>query len=389
MIKFKFRTVKPIASFLFALTMMATFNTLHAQVQAQSASEEIGLLNQQNVIDAKKINATTVEVSFSNNQKMLFDFYGDNIFRLFQDNSGEGMRAPKAKPEAQILVDNPRKEVSSLNIEDQQNKLSISTGKITIVIAKQTSLFKILNRQTKAVVVEEIALPIFNEKEVTLTLTENSNEYFYGGGVQNGRFSHKGSTIYIENQNSWTDGGVASPNPFYWSTNGYAVMWYTFKKGAYDFGNKEAGTVTLTHNTDYLDAFFIIDETPVDLLNGFYQLTGHPVLIPKFAFYEGHLNAYNRDYWVEDEKGTLFEDGKLYKESQKDNGGARETLNGELGDYQFSARAVIDRYKAHDMPLGWILPNDGYGAGYGQTETLDGNIQNLKSFGDYARKNGV
>ena len=58
-------------------------------------------------------------------------------------------------------------------------------------------------------------------------------------------------------------------------------------------------------------------------------------------------------------------------------------------NYQFSARAVIDRYKKDDMPLGWILPNDGYGAGYGQTTTLDGNIANLKSLGDYARKNGV
>ena len=49
----------------------------------------------------------------------------------------------------------------------------------------------------------------------------------------------------------------------------------------------------------------------------------------------------------------------------------------------------MDRYKAHDMPLGWLLPNDGYGAGYGQTDTLDGNIANLKSLADYARKNGL
>ena len=98
---------------------------------------------------------------------------------------------------------------------------------------------------------------------------------------------------------------------------------------------------------------------------------------------------FRSDYWKEDEKGILFEDGKRYKESQKDNGGIKESLNGEKNNYQFSARAVIDRYKNHDMPLGWLLPNDGYGAGYGQTETLDGNIANLKSLGDYARKNGV
>ena len=74
--------------------------------------------------------------------------------------------------------------------------------------------------------------------------------------------------------------------------------------------------------------------------------------MPKFGFYQGHLNAYNRDYWVENEKGILFEDGKRYKESQKDNGGIKESLNGEKNNYQFSARAVIDRYKKHDMPLG-------------------------------------
>ena len=389
MISIKSWTYKPLVSILFAIISIVTFNKLQAQEGSNIPTVKTEAQNQHLVIGAKKINPTTIEVSFSNNQKMLFDFYGNHIFRLFQDNSGKGIRAPKAKPEAQILVDNPRKEVSNLNLSENQDEISFSTGKINIVFSKRTALFKIINTETQTVVVEETILPVFDTKEVTITLKENPDEYFYGGGVQNGRFSHKGNAISIENQNSWTDGGVASPTPFYWSTNGYAVLWYTFKKGRYDFGDKEPGTVRLTHDTDYLDVFFMIDGTPVGLLNDFYQLTGHPVLIPKFGFYEGHLNAYNRDYWVEDEKGTPFEDGKRYKESQKDNSGTKESLNGEKNNYQFSARAVIDRYKAHDMPFGWILPNDGYGAGYGQTETLDGNIQNLKAFGDYARKNGV
>ena len=166
-------------------------------------------------------------------------------------------------------------------------------------------------------------------------------------------------------------------------------MWYTFRPGLYDFGATNKEVVKLSHEENYLDVFFMVNDSPVALLNDFYQLTGNPVLLPKFGFYEGHLNAYNRDYWKEDEKGILFEDGKRYKESQKDNGGIKESLNGEKNNYQFSARAVIDRYNAADMPLGWILPNDGYGAGYGQTSTLDGNIQNLKELGEYARAKGV
>ena len=267
--------------------------------------------------------------------------------------------------------------------------ITIATDKVALEINKQTTFFKLINKVTNRTVVESVAPVDFQKKQVSLSLKEMPDEYFYGSGVQNGRFSHKGKSIKIVNTNQWTDGGVASPTPYYWSTGGYGVMWYTFAPGQYDFGAAEKGKVTLTHDTDYLDVFFMVDDTPVALLNDFYQLTGNPVLLPKFGFYEGHLNAYNRDYWKEDEKGFLFEDGKKYKESQKDNGGTKESLNGEKNNYQFSARAVIDRYNAHDMPLGWLLPNDGYGAGYGQTGTLDGNIQNLKELGDYARERGV
>ncbi|WP_316784914.1 TIM-barrel domain-containing protein [Pedobacter frigiditerrae] len=341
------------------------------------------------VISAKKINDTSVELLLPDNQKLTLDFYGENIFRLFQDNAGGMLRDPEAKPEAKILVENPRRPVTSLNIVDTNNQITVSTAKIDVQVDKNTSLIKVINRATKAVVLTEVSPVNFEKDKVTLTLKENADEYFYGGGVQNGRFSHKGKKIAIENQNSWTDGGVASPTPYYWSTKGYAMMWYTFKKGSYDFGAKENGIVKLAHETDYLDVFLMVDDGTVALLNDFYQLTGNPILLPKFGFYQGHLNAYNRDYWKEDEKGLLFEDGKRYKESQKDNGGVKESLNGEKNNYQFSARAVIDRYKKNDMPFGWLLPNDGYGAGYGQTETLDGNIANLKDFGDYARKNGV
>lgn len=364
---------------------------LSTTVKATPRNENVGEEVKQPIkaISAQKINPTTIEIYLSGNQTMTFDFYGDNIFRMFQDNSGGIIRDPEAKPEAKILVSHPRKPISKLELIDNGNIFSIITGKMNIQIDKNTSLFKVINPETNAVTLEEMQPILFEKGKVTLTLKENPQEYFYGGGVQNGRFSHKGKIIAIENQNSWTDGGVASPTPYYWSTNGYGILWHTFKKGKYDFGAKEKGVVKLFHDTDYVDVFVMINDGAIALLNDFYQLTGHPVLLPKFGFYEGHLNAYNRDYWKEDENGILFEDGKRYKESQKDNGGIKESLNGEKNNYQFSARAVIDRYNNHDMPLGWILPNDGYGAGYGQTETLDGNIQNLKSLAEYANAKGV
>ncbi len=359
------------------------------QVLASNGNKQTTILK-----DVKQINPTSVELRMSNGQTITLDFYGENIFRMFQDVNGGIIRDPKPMtgyPEAQILVDNPRKKVAEITVSENNDTYTIATSKIEVNVCKVTGQIKVKNLVTGEIAFEETEPVLFKNSKTTITLKCNEGEYFYGGGVQNGRFSHAGRIIKIENQNSWTDGGVASPAPFFWSTNGYGFMWHTFRKGEYDFGATDSEKTTLMHESDYLDVFFMISDNGISLLNDFYQLTGNPVLMPKFGFYMGHLNAYNRDFWTEstDGSGMLYEDGKRYKESQTDNGGTKESLNGEKNNYQFSARAAIDRYLKQDMPLGWFLPNDGYGAGYGQAETLDGNVQNLKEFGDYARANGV
>ncbi len=338
----------------------------------------------------RKVNPTTVEVELADDRRMALDFYAEDIVRWFRDAEGGEVRDPESDPEADILVEEPRTEVGGLQLEERDGKLIARTAKIAVEIDKADGLLNVIDTRRNKTVLEQIAPLELSAKQVALQLRAKDDEHFFGGGVQNGRFSHRGKSIAIENQNSWTDGGVASPNPFYWSTAGYGIVWHTFKKGRYDFGTTTPDTVSLSHETDYLDIFIVARETPAEILRGYYQLTGNSVVMPKFGFYQGHLNAYNRDYWTEDEEGIPFEDGKTYKESQKETeGGIKESLNGEKNNYPFSARAVVDRYADHDMPLGWVLPNDGYGAGYGQTDSLEGNIENLRRFGDYARERGV
>lgn len=346
------------------------------------------------------LNKHTAQVKLKSGQLMYIDFYSDNIFRLFQDPKGGELRDPSAIPPAQILVSNPRRpayvsvmgnkvQTPAINLTvDENGKISV-LHKVGHTTKSHTHGVKQDKRSDHRML--QICPADFQKGKTVLTLSGSTFDYYYGGGCQNGRFSHQGKVIAIENTNNWVDGGVASPAPYYWSSAGYGVMGYTFAPGKYDFCATDKDKVMLMHETDYLDYFFMFDETPVGLLSDYYQLTGNPVLLPKFGFYEGHLNVYNRDYWTEANEGGFmaYEDGKRYNESQKDNGGIKESLNGEKNNYQFSARAAIDRYLDNDMPLGWFLPNDGYGAGYGQTETLDGNVQNLKEFGDYARSKGV
>lgn len=94
---------------------------------------------------------------------MTFDFYGDNIFRMFQDTNGGILRDPEAKPEARILVDNPRRPVSQLDIQDENGQVTITTGKVKLQLDKSTALLKVTNLATNTVAFEETR-PVAYEK---------------------------------------------------------------------------------------------------------------------------------------------------------------------------------------------------------------------------------
>src|SRR5690606_6586992 len=110
----------------------------------------------------EKLNATTIEIRYSNKQSLLVDFYGNNIFRLFMDNKSSLVRDPKASPAAKILVDNPRKEIDELKISDNNESWRIHTPRLTIEIDKKSSLINIVDTQTNKTVLETINPVEFN-----------------------------------------------------------------------------------------------------------------------------------------------------------------------------------------------------------------------------------
>lgn len=82
----------------------------------------------------RQLNGSAAEVLFDDTQRLTIDFYGDHVFRLFQDPKGGIVRDPKATPPAQILTNQPRKAVGSLLISDNGNEVMVGTGKVSFVV---------------------------------------------------------------------------------------------------------------------------------------------------------------------------------------------------------------------------------------------------------------
>ena len=188
------------------------------------------------------------------------------------------------------------------------------------------------------------------------TLTRQPNEFFYGGGMQNGYFSHRGTTLLIEKGNGWDNGGRPNPAPFYMSTTGYGAFRNTFDVGKYAFND----TLKLSHNEDRFDCFYFYGPSLKQILNGYTITTGRPFFMPRWALSMGDANCYNR--------GAKGYETKNYKGS------------GVTGTTPDVIHLVADKYVDENMPRGWILPNDGYGCGYTK---LDSTIMELHKRGFY------
>ena len=101
------------------------------------------------------LNPTTVEVHLADSRRLTLDFYGENIFRLFHDPAGGILRDPEAKPEAQILAGNPRRDVAPLVIDNGADAVSVSTSAVKVSFSVQTGLMQVTNLRTGNDVLEE------------------------------------------------------------------------------------------------------------------------------------------------------------------------------------------------------------------------------------------
>ena len=382
---------KALITKLIALALTTSF-TSSLMIQRVSAYEySIGNLSVENIsttilsdgyyaigaVEGYTQSENKVIFEMTTGEKVRVSFLENDVFRIYMDPQGKFQEdpTPNSKDHTTKIIDKTEDNYSKVvPVVEDGSVIKVSTDTIELRVEKETGKMELFNKKTNKTIWKEAEPLKYNDNSTVQTLEASEEEYFYGGGQQNGRFSHKGKVINIKNENNWVDGGVSSPTPFYFSTNGYGVMRHTFKPGQYDFSSSENGKVITKHEERRFDAYYFVGETPANIINKFTDLTGKPVLLPEYAFYLGHANAYARD-WINDETG---------QESQTPKPGfdRQETL-------MVDAKKVIDEHIDHDMPLGWFLPNDGYGAGYGRADTIDGNIAILKEFVDYSRSKGI
>jgi alpha-glucosidase (family GH31 glycosyl hydrolase) len=267
-------------------------------------------------------------------------FVRSDIFRIEVGPRGVFVEAQPTKGDAQIVVFNgPAIKVAW---KDAGEYYRLESQECVLRAYKKPLRFALFDKDNTTVVWQETKPLTYGGQSSVQTLRRGESEHFYGGGMQNGYFSHRDTTLNIRlNTRGWVDGSTPNPAPFYMSTAGYGAFRNTMSPGSYAF----VTPMTLSHDEQRFDAYYFYGPSLKKILDGYTLVTGRPFFPPRWGLEFGDADCYNK--------------------------------TGKTPDV---IAKVADKYRANDMPGGWILPNDGYGCGY---TDLEPTIQELHKRGFY------
>ncbi|MBZ5497192.1 MAG: DUF5110 domain-containing protein [Acidobacteriia bacterium] len=266
-------------------------------------------------------------------------FYRDDIFRIRVGPDGTFTEAQPAPEDAQIVV--YKGPAVPVPWRDAGEYYRLESRQCVLRVYKRPLKFALFDQDNSTVIWQETR-PLTYGPSTVQTLRRGESENFYGGGMQNGYFSHRDTSVNIRlNTRGWGDGTTPNPAPFYMSTAGYGAFRNTMTPGRYDF----LSPLSLSHDEPRFDCYYFYGPSLKKILDGYTLITGRPFFPPRWGLEFGDADCYNKK-------------GKTPDVISK----------------------VADVYRANDMPGGWILPNDGYGCGYVE---LDTTIQELHKRGFY------
>lgn len=272
----------------------------------------------------------------------------------------DGKLVPAGDKAAPIVLPQTAAKVAA-TLEEDANEVRIRTDALVLHIQRRPLRLSLDRIEAgKAIPLWRELQPLDLAKEQSVqVLSSEAGEHFYGGGQQNGRFEFKGRELPVSYSGGWEEGDRPSPAPMLLSSRGWGMLRNTWRDGVYDLREPEAAT--LLHQEDRFDAYYFVGADLHALLDRYTALTGRAGLLPRWAYSYGDADCYN--------------DGDNKKKPGTVPAGWSDGPTGTTPDV---VESVAKQYREHDMPGGWILPNDGYGCGYTDLPKV---VQGLAKYG--------
>ncbi|BAX82402.1 glycoside hydrolase family 31 protein [Labilibaculum antarcticum] len=219
-----------------------------------------------------------------NNIKATLQLLGEGIVRM----NFEELNDTLIRNTSFALTENALAKSQKINVSEQVQSYEIFTSKLIIRINKDPFQIRFFDKYQK------LLLEDYEDKGFTLEgeniasrKTLRANEEFFGLGEKSGSINRRGKSFKMWNSDRPCYGVNEDPLyksiPFFMSSYGYGIFFDNTYKSEFKMGSDSEEYYSFEAPGGQMTYYFIYGPTYKQILKGYIQLTGNPIMPPCWA----------------------------------------------------------------------------------------------------------
>jgi len=219
-----------------------------------------------------------------NNIDATLQLLSDGIVKICYEKKDDSIKRNVSFALTKDVLKNSKK----INISEQAQGYEIFTDKLIIRINKEPFQIRIFDKYQKLLLEDYKNKGFIQEGEnIASFKTLRSNEEFFGLGEKNGPINRRGKSFRMWNSDKPCYGVNEDPLyksiPFFMSNYGYGIFFDNTYKSEFKMGSESDEYYSFEAMGGQMTYYFIYGPTYKQILKGYIQLTGKPIMPPSWA----------------------------------------------------------------------------------------------------------
>jgi alpha-glucosidase len=223
--------------------------------------------------------------NFENKSKLLIKLCSRSVIKIWYEPTGSFSRSN----ESFAVVNEDLETINDVHIESQDQAYEIFTDFLRIRLNKHPFSLQIFDKYQKLLLGDYKDLGHHAElAKVSSHKILRQDEQFFGLGEKTGSLNRRGKTFKMWNSDkpcySTSEDPLYKSIPFFMSSYRYGIFFDNTFKSEFDFGFASAESFSFSSPGGELLYYFIQGNDYKEIIGSYTQLTGQPIMPPKWAF---------------------------------------------------------------------------------------------------------
>ena len=235
--------------------------------------------------DSYLISGNIVTFNCSNNQKVSLTLCSSGVIKVWYEPSGKFER----NNQSFAVINEELEKMDNIIVEEQPQSYEIFTTKLRIRVNKNPFQLQVFDKYQKLLLSDYKDQGLLSDASQVITYKSLRNdEQFFGLGEKSGSFNRRGKTYKMWNSDNPCYGPEQDPLyksiPFFISTYNYGVFFDNTYKSEFKFGSESNDFYSFEAPGGEMIYYFIFGNDYKQIIEQYIQLTGKPIMPPKWAF---------------------------------------------------------------------------------------------------------